>query len=78
MIYLQDAAASYNFVKYINDPTPANPSKETHGTSCAGIIAMKKDIGKCGVGVAHQANIGGTRIILLNKCIKKIQEFVLT
>lgn len=55
----QDEAASYNFIEFINDPTPANPSRQTHGTSCAGIIAMQRDTGMCGVGVAHQANIGG-------------------
>ena len=30
-----------------------------HGTACAGIVAMAKDNGQCGVGVAYNSNIGG-------------------
>ena len=31
----------------------------THGTSCAGIIAMEKNNNKCGVGVAFNSKITG-------------------
>lgn len=38
---------------------PAIPGANTHGTSCAGIIAMRRDNNICGVGVAYESNIGG-------------------
>ena len=31
----------------------------THGTNCAGIIAMEKNNEKCGVGVAYDSKITG-------------------
>ena len=59
-LYLcKDKAASYNYVDFMKDPTPPNRSKQTHGTSCAGIISMKKNTGNCGTGVAYDSHIGG-------------------
>ena len=46
----------------MKDPTPPNRSKQTHGTSCAGIISMKKNTGNCGAGVAYDSHIGGILI----------------
>lgn len=34
----------------------------SHGTKCAGIIAMEKNNDKCGVGVAFNAHITGMKI----------------
>lgn len=34
-------------------------TKDSHGTSCAGIIGMGKDNYKCGVGVAYNVKIAG-------------------
>lgn len=46
-----------------NDPdvTPgfSQGVRDAHGTSCAGEIAMAKDNGVCGVGVAYGARIAG-------------------
>lgn len=38
-------------------------SDDYHGTRCAGEIAASKDEGKCGVGVAFDANVAGIRIL---------------
>ena len=32
---------------------------DRHGTNCAGVIAAAANNGKCGVGVAYNANIAG-------------------
>lgn len=59
---LQDSKASWDFTEDDNDPTPSQPSKSdepnSHGTNCAGEIAMVKDNNKCGVGVAYESSIG--------------------
>ena len=39
----------------------------THGTYCAGIIAMEKNNNKCGVGVAYNSKITGQYTITLNQ-----------
>ncbi|KAK6017063.1 hypothetical protein OSTOST_17448, partial [Ostertagia ostertagi] len=42
----------------------AGPSPdETHGTRCAGIIAMAANNSKCGVGVAHHSRLGGLTVL---------------
>ncbi|CAG9791065.1 unnamed protein product [Diatraea saccharalis] len=50
-----------------NDPNPQpryeNLSKNSHGTRCAGEIAMTANNHKCGVGVAWGARIGGVRML---------------
>ena len=59
---LQDARASYDYIHYDSDPTPDNyysDDPDSHGTECAGVIGMAKSNRYCGVGVAHEANIGG-------------------
>lgn len=38
-------------------------SDDYHGTRCAGEIAASKNEGKCGVGVAYDANVAGIRIL---------------
>ncbi|CAK1542022.1 unnamed protein product [Leptosia nina] len=44
-------------------PRPDEQNRNSHGTRCAGEIAMKANNGKCGVGVAWQAKIGGVRML---------------
>ena len=41
--------------------------RDSHGTSCAGIIAMEKDNDVCGVGVAYRANITGMYMYILHQ-----------
>lgn len=38
------------------EPTNSN----SHGTRCAGEIAMVANNGKCGVGIAYNSKVGGT------------------
>ena len=56
--------ASYDYVHYDNNPTPdhyGGDEPDEHGTNCAGEIAMVKDNGQCGVGVAYESNLGGIK-----------------
>ena len=46
-----------------NNPFPGTTS-ESHGTSCAGEIGMKKSNGYCGAGVAYNAGITGSTWLL--------------
>ena len=45
-----------------NNPFPGTTSgvRDSHGTSCAGVIGMKKSNGYCGAGVAYNAGIAGS------------------
>lgn len=56
----QDPEASYDFNSHDNDPFPRyDPTNENkHGTRCAGEVAANRD-GKCGVGAAYGAKVGG-------------------
>ena len=36
----------------------SSSSNNEHGTRCSGIVAAVKDNGICGVGVAHECNLG--------------------
>ncbi|XP_038074037.1 neuroendocrine convertase 1-like [Patiria miniata] len=60
-----DPRASWNYKENRNDPTPPTATYENngHGTRCAGEVAMAADNGKCGVGVAFEASIGGVRML---------------
>ena len=51
-----------------NDPTPVSNHgyPNSHGTRCAGEIAMKPNNHVCGVGVAYDAKIG-MKLIFLEK-----------
>ena len=59
-LYHQDPQASYDFNSHDDDPFPryeySNENK--HGTRCAGEVAANRN-GKCGVGVAYGAKVGG-------------------
>lgn len=46
-------------------------NRDNHGTSCAGIIAMAKNNGVCGVGVAYESQIAGKQLAATtNSCIR--------
>jgi len=47
---------------YSNDADPQPTGNDAHGTACAGIVAMRRDNGKGGVGVAPGCKIVGIRI----------------
>jgi len=57
-----DPYISYDFNSGDDDPQPQDVVN-SHGTRCAGEIAMKADNRLCGVGVAHNATIGGIRML---------------
>ncbi|XP_045501380.1 neuroendocrine convertase 1-like [Colias croceus] len=48
-----------------SDPFPRydEQNRNSHGTRCAGEIAMVANNGKCGVGVAWRAKVGGVRML---------------
>ncbi|KAK6047835.1 peptidase, S8/S53 family [Cooperia oncophora] len=46
----------------------------SHGTRCAGIIAMAANNSKCGVGVAHQSRIGGLTVLAENQFLNDAVE----
>lgn len=56
-----DPLASYDLNDNKPDPTPRyhKPQENHHGTRCAGEVAMMANNGKCGVGIAYEAKIGG-------------------
>ena len=47
---------SYNFFDGSQDPSSGYP---WHGTACGGIVGSLQENQTCGVGVAHNANLGG-------------------
>lgn len=59
--HFQDENISYDLNSNDADPSPrpTSPAKNVHGTRCAGEIAMVANNGKCGVGIAFRAKIGG-------------------
>ena len=68
----QDPLASYDFAWDDEDPSPDENEEgegpNSHGTSCAGEIAMSRDC-SCGVGVAYGCSIGGG--LMLEFSLKK-------
>ena len=57
-----DPDISYDFNSGDGDPAPQDVVN-SHGTRCAGEIAMRAGNHLCGVGVAHNATIGGIRML---------------
>ena len=60
----QDSLASYDYIHYDSNPSPDHyygDEPDEHGTSCAGEIAMVKDNGRCGVGVAYESGLGALK-----------------
>ena len=66
----QDSSASYDFINFDSDPTPDTNLQEpnSHGTECSGVVGMANN-SVCGIGVAHQANIGCECIICTPHCM---------
>lgn len=72
-IYTQDPDISYDcnqlmepiadeqHMRHIGDAR--RTANGYHGTRCAGEIAMVANNGKCGVGIAYNARIGGIRLL---------------
>ncbi|XP_014213417.1 neuroendocrine convertase 1-like isoform X2 [Copidosoma floridanum] len=60
-----DPEISYDITDRDVDPIPRYLEEDGngHGTRCAGEIAMEADNGKCGVGVAFEAKIGGIKML---------------
>lgn len=46
-------------LSHTGDPMPSYLDDNAHGTRCAGEVAMQAGNGKCGVGIAYDAKIGG-------------------
>ena len=68
MFNTQDSEISYDFNDNDGDPSPriprnANEYPNSHGTRCAGEIAMIPNNTFCGVGVAYGAKIGAIRML---------------
>lgn len=59
--FVQDPEISYDCNENDKDPIPRyEPTRQnSHGTRCAGEIAMRANNQKCGVGIAFNAKIGG-------------------
>ena len=53
---LQAPQVAYDFIQNDQDPSSGFPS---HGTSVGGIIGSVKNNDVCGVGIAHEVNLGG-------------------
>ncbi|XP_027142876.1 proprotein convertase subtilisin/kexin type 4 isoform X2 [Larimichthys crocea] len=45
------------------DPMPVRDEANSHGTRCAGEVAMEANNSYCGVGIAFNARIGGIRLL---------------
>ncbi|XP_032794407.2 neuroendocrine convertase 1 isoform X1 [Daphnia magna] len=60
-----NAKISYDMNDDDRDPTPryGKGAVNSHGTRCAGEIAMEANNKKCGVGVAFNVSIGGVRML---------------
>ncbi|XP_044262111.1 neuroendocrine convertase 1-like [Tribolium madens] len=60
-----DPEISYDCNEEDNDPLPRYDHSQfnSHGTRCAGEVAMTADNGKCGVGIAYNAKIGGVKLL---------------
>ena len=52
----KDASVSYDYTSNTSDPSPLEG--DSHGTQCAGVIAMSKN-NLWGIGVAFDCKIGG-------------------
>lgn len=55
-------------ISLAGDPMPSYSDDNAHGTRCAGEVAMQAGNGKCGVGIAYDAKIGGKHLISTTFC----------
>ena len=64
---LQDSSLQLDALDNDGDPFPitgADGKRESHGTNCAGVVAMMKNNSYCGVGVAYNSQVTGTLVLL--------------
>ncbi len=64
---MQDSSLQIDAVGNDDDPFPisdADGNRESHGTNCAGVIAMAKNNTHCGVGVAYNSQITGICMLI--------------
>uniref|UniRef100_A0A3P8R5Y9 P/Homo B domain-containing protein n=2 Tax=Astatotilapia calliptera TaxID=8154 RepID=A0A3P8R5Y9_ASTCA len=57
-----EARASFD-LRASHDPMPVRNEENSHGTHCAGEVAMEANNSYCGVGIAFNARIGGIRLL---------------
>lgn len=64
-IFFKDPEISYDCNEEDDDPLPRYDvtRQNSHGTRCAGEVAMAANNGKCGVGIAYNAKIGGVKLL---------------
>ncbi len=64
---LQISRLSADFVDMDDDVSPsidpATGRPDHHGTRCAGVMAMARSNGVCGVGVAYKSGVAGIRLL---------------
>ncbi|KAK0180404.1 hypothetical protein PV327_006048 [Microctonus hyperodae] len=62
---INDPIISYDINEGDNDPIPRYEKTgiNSHGTRCAGEIAMEANNSKCGVGIAYDSSIGGIKLL---------------
>ncbi|VDL79940.1 unnamed protein product [Nippostrongylus brasiliensis] len=65
------AEISHSFVRMDTAP---KKEERTHGTRCAGIIAMAANNSKCGVGVAYRSTLGGLTVFAENQFLNDAIE----
>ncbi|KAB0801664.1 hypothetical protein PPYR_03850 [Photinus pyralis] len=60
-----DSEISYDCNEEDYDPLPRYDSKKrnSHGTRCAGEVAMVANNNKCGIGIAFNAKVGGVKLL---------------
>ena len=71
---MQVSNLGYDYLDNDDSPFPSenNGERDDHGTGCAGEIAMVKNNGVCGVGVAYQSSITGEHILLLTVLLNTV------
>ncbi|XP_023236956.1 furin-like protease kpc-1 isoform X2 [Centruroides sculpturatus] len=57
-----DPSISYDYVHF-KDIDESTAEVNSHGTSCAGVVAALSNNSLCGVGIAYNARIGGCRVL---------------
>ncbi|XP_067136012.1 furin-like protease kpc-1 [Centruroides vittatus] len=57
-----DPSISYDYVHF-KDIDESTTEVNSHGTSCAGVVAALSNNNLCGVGIAYNARIGGCRVL---------------
>ena len=72
---LQVPEISYNFYANHNDTSTFYP---IHGTACGGVVGALNDDRTCGVGVAHEVNLGGKTLLCVLAIVEKDNLLILS